>query len=486
MDICVVGSGMGGSILVEELAKTSGFNITVVDCDSIESSFDNSKSLDTNKDKQLSEEITVGYGFGGTTNLWHGVLTSLDSEDWKEIDKVCNSDVYNDWVNSSSKLGNYFNGFDINNLHQIRDTKNIKTFLNLDGFDIKNYYVQKLPFRSRNLIKDLIEKNKNVNLLESAVAISLSSDSSRTCKYLTYSKNEKIQTLIADIFIISAGALETPRILLQNSKIISPTIPNLGKGLIDHPHAIVGKITLPKKIFYKSHGGSSSSLLSPYRIGLTINKELRRNKKLNHSIFLRPHLGNDHDQWRKNIKALLQEKFSFSLIKRVFFLKDIFSTVIILLAEKFGFGVYTDQIAVSVQLEQDIYNGGEVTLSEYIDKFGRQVPLIKRHFSEDHLKDIESIHNIIKKSLVKGSLYDAYPINFTDLNSGAHHSGTCRMGRDSLSAVVDANLKYFGYDNVFICDASVIPKIGNANLSITIGGFALRLAEYLKNTYKGK
>lgn len=60
------------------------------------------------------------------------------------------------------------------------------------------------------------------------------------------------------------------------------------------------------------------------------------------------------------------------------------------------------------------------------------------------------------------------------------------MGHDSFSDVVDPNLKYFGYDNVFICDASVIPKIGNANLSITIGGFAIRLAEYLIKIYKGK
>ena len=486
MDICVVGSGMGGSIVVNELAKIPNFNITVVDCDSIQGSFDPLNSLNTNKDKQLSDEVTVGYGFGGTTNLWHGVLTSLDTEDWKEIDKVCNSNVYNDWLKSSSKLGNYFNGFNINNLYQTGNTRNIKTFLNIDRFDIKNYYVQKFPFRSRNLIKDLVKKNKNVNLLESAVAVSLNINSSQKCNNLIYSKDKKIQSLTADVFIISAGALETPRILLQNSRVNNPDISNLGKGLIDHPHAIVGKITLPKKIFYKSHGGSSSSLLSPYRIGLTINKELRNNKKLNHSIFLRPHLGKDHDQWRKNIKALLQEKFSFSLIRRVLFFKDIFSTVIILLAEKFGFGVYTDQIAVSVQLEQDICNGGEITLSESIDKFGRQVPEIRRHFSNDHLEDIQSIHRIIKKSLIKGSVYNPYTINFSDLSSGAHHSGTCRMGHDSFSDVVDPNLKYFRYDNVFICDASVIPKIGNANLSITIGGFAIRLAEYLIKIYKGK
>ena len=40
MKICVIGSGMGGSILVSELAKHRIFNITVVDCDYLNKSYE--------------------------------------------------------------------------------------------------------------------------------------------------------------------------------------------------------------------------------------------------------------------------------------------------------------------------------------------------------------------------------------------------------------------------------------------------------------
>ena len=35
--------------------------------------------------------------------------------------------------------------------------------------------------------------------------------------------------------------------------------------------------------------------------------------------------------------------------------------------------------------------------------------------------------------------------------------GTARMGTSEENAVVDSNLKVFGFDNLHICDASVFP-----------------------------
>jgi choline dehydrogenase-like flavoprotein len=44
------------------------------------------------------------------------------------------------------------------------------------------------------------------------------------------------------------------------------------------------------------------------------------------------------------------------------------------------------------------------------------------------------------------------------------------------SGVVDANLKFLAYDNLYACDNSVFPTSPAANPSLTLAALALRLA----------
>lgn len=63
--------------------------------------------------------------------------------------------------------------------------------------------------------------------------------------------------------------------------------------------------------------------------------------------------------------------------------------------------------------------------------------------------------------------------------SAAHHVGTARMADHPSRGVVDANLRVFGMDNLFICDGSVFPTAGSTNPSLTITALGLRLGEHL-------
>ena len=63
-----------------------------------------------------------------------------------------------------------------------------------------------------------------------------------------------------------------------------------------------------------------------------------------------------------------------------------------------------------------------------------------------------------------------------------HPAGTCRMGVDPDGAVVDANLKLFGLENLYISGASVFPTSGTANPTNTVVALALQLADHLVDT----
>ncbi|GAA3643239.1 hypothetical protein GCM10022236_52370 [Microlunatus ginsengisoli] len=65
-----------------------------------------------------------------------------------------------------------------------------------------------------------------------------------------------------------------------------------------------------------------------------------------------------------------------------------------------------------------------------------------------------------------------------DLGGVAHEVGTLRMAGDG-TGVVDADLKFLTYDNLFACDNSVFPASPAANPSLTLAALALRLAGHL-------
>ena len=61
-----------------------------------------------------------------------------------------------------------------------------------------------------------------------------------------------------------------------------------------------------------------------------------------------------------------------------------------------------------------------------------------------------------------------------------HPVGTCRMGRDAKTAVVDHKLRVFGVDGLRVADASVFPNITSANTNAPTMMLAWRAADLIR------
>ena len=61
-----------------------------------------------------------------------------------------------------------------------------------------------------------------------------------------------------------------------------------------------------------------------------------------------------------------------------------------------------------------------------------------------------------------------------------HQCGTCRMGTDASASVVDAQGKAHELANLYIADASVFPSSGATNPTLTIAANAFRVADHLE------
>ena len=62
-------------------------------------------------------------------------------------------------------------------------------------------------------------------------------------------------------------------------------------------------------------------------------------------------------------------------------------------------------------------------------------------------------------------------------DGAGHIMGTCRMGRDPKTSVVDAQCRTHDHRNVFIVGSSVFPTVGSPNPTLTIAALALRAAK---------
>ena len=209
--ICILGSGMGGSVLALSLVKKSNIKVTIIDCDSLNNSF----RSDTCLEKKIEEQFqTVGYGFGGTSNLWHGVLSKLDSEDF----------MYSDNVKSeldlqTTKISQFFG--DISHLDCKKNqfkSHQLGKCINLNKLTSKPYIVQPLPTRFRKKIKEANKIKTNLHIIENSVVVKLNTLTSDEVKSVEYIQDGVIKHFSADIFVVSLGALETPRLLFQSFK----------------------------------------------------------------------------------------------------------------------------------------------------------------------------------------------------------------------------------------------------------------------------
>ena len=75
------------------------------------------------------------------------------------------------------------------------------------------------------------------------------------------------------------------------------------------------------------------------------------------------------------------------------------------------------------------------------------------------------------------------PPSVPGLSGGQHQAGTCRMGDDPATSVVDRNCKVHGVDNLFIADGSVHVTNGGFNPFLTIMANAHRTAEGIARTW---
>jgi choline dehydrogenase-like flavoprotein len=486
--LCIVGSGIGASSLAIQLYE-EGVEFFIIEAGNLGNNSNIIKKENTGLNFGLRS--TTSIEVGGTSNLWHGVLSPLDKIDFEKREWIPNSGwpiKYDDLESFYKKAGKIlklesFNYFTVSKLPQkllslLADLKFNKSILK------NKIFQQPVPvtrFKSELILK--LKNSKKHHLYYNSCALELVKDSSGSIeKLICGNNNGDIFEIFADKFIICTGALETPRLLL-NSSIDNK---NIGKYLMDHPMGNLCQISFNKKQKAHIYSDIKLSPSSKIKSGLEFTKGVQEINSLpNHCFYTKVSFSKGIDNKTERVKlSLLTFRDGGVSLKDVWNLVKNLNLVLQILIYKLSLNLkykYSDLFFVAEQIPNP---NSTVTLSGTKDRFGYPVASINWQLTRDDVNSMQKAFSLLNSK----AFPDDY-IKFThspqDLDwedtftSAAHHVGTARMSDSAESGVVDKDLKVFGINNLYVCDGSVFSTSGNVNSSFTISALACRLADHL-------
>jgi choline dehydrogenase-like flavoprotein len=270
-----------------------------------------------------------------------------------------------------------------------------------------------------------------------------------TVHFITYGGVR--QTVTAEIVVIAAHAIETPKLLLMSN--LANSSGRVGWYLMDHLSRSTYGIA-PEKLF-PFRGPPSTSGIESFRDG-----DFRRDR-----AGFRVSLNNDG--WSRKGAPYSE------IIDLVSNQKVIGSELRDALFDRVSRQV---RLSCSVEVSPDAKN--RVELSASTDALGLQHPKIT------FAPSAYSFAGLAQATKTLGDIF--HLIGATEVDLGAdpmsydgagHIMGTCRMGDDPNVSVVDAQSRTHDHHNVFIVGSSVFPTVGSPNPTLTIAALALRAAQ---------
>ncbi|MEL6063787.1 GMC family oxidoreductase [Methylobacterium sp. DCY52] len=133
---------------------------------------------------------------------------------------------------------------------------------------------------------------------------------------------------------------------------------------------------------------------------------------------------------------------------------------------------YNNLAGIGINGETLPCDANVLTLADETDANGMRKARIDFGYSTN-----ETRLNAHATQVMRGLWEEAGAEDIWVLERVAHTLGTCRMGRDGTSAVVDPQGRSFDIDNLWICDGSTFPSSLAANPALTIMALSLRSAE---------
>jgi choline dehydrogenase-like flavoprotein len=534
-DICIVGGGTAGIALAREFIGQQ-FRVCLLESGGM---------LPEPEATSLNEGENVGYPyyaldaararcFGGSSTKWHipiggdrlGMrLRPLDPIDFEERDWV----PFSGWPFRKAHLDPYYERAQhicrvapiTYAVEDWEDHKRRRVPLNSDQletiiykFGWKEIFVREYPQE--------VSRAENVTTLLHANVLEMetSPEGERVDRLRVGARHGEHFFVTAKRFILAAGGIEIPRLLLLSNKVQKSGLGNdhdlVGRFFMEHLHFWSGFLVPNRPDVFETtalyndiHTVNGVPIIGKLALP---EKVLRCEKLLNQNVQLIP--------------LILPDPFRFPAISTpaVQALRDVFGALF--RREKMdGLGRnlaevlrHWDEVALAIgrkmrrtlikvpriqlfrfanMAEQAPHPNGRVTLGSERDQFGQQRVRLDWQVTAEDIRSIRRTQDLMAAALERSGFGRFYKELLDDTppatthgppattHGGYHHIGTTRMHVDAKQGVVDPDCRVHGISNLFIAGPSVFPTGGYANPVLTMLALTLRLADHVKKLMNG-
>ncbi|MBI4419233.1 MAG: GMC family oxidoreductase [Gemmatimonadetes bacterium] len=254
-------------------------------------------------------------------------------------------------------------------------------------------------------------------------------------------------TYRADLFVLAAGALGTPHLLLASDLArYNPARSVIGRYLTRHANAVVYGVFPwrpdPEKTFHKQIG------IHDYYFGHPAVRHPRGKLGAIQQIHTPP-VGLVKAHLPKGLGAVLEPAVEHL-------------SGLLVMAE-----------------DQPRYENHVAVDSAARDRFGLPQLVIRHRYSERDEAARRALIRVAKRVLREAGALGFY---VHQIETFSHALGSVRMGLDPHTAPLDSDGRFRGLPNLYVSDGSALPTAAGVNPSLTIAANALRIADAITRT----
>ena len=498
-DLCIVGAGAAGITLALELEST-GLRVCLLEAGG---------AVYEPETQRLLEGEVVGQRYpmlrdtrvsalGGSTTVWAGWCRPLEPPDFEP------------WPFGVDELHPYYAraheicglaACDYNPDHWA-GVLGAKGILPGDpAFSNEIFHIQVQDFGQR--YRERLERSKNIHLLLHAPVLRARMEGSACTAVEIRTLGGYELAIRADRFVLAAGGIENPRLLLLSAD-QSAGVPGNAGGLVgryftDHAYVDPGTLVLraaDSLDFYRAQPVAPSRGASSVRGVLSLRREVaERERLLNAALFFHPRYEAHRVFATGEVKALLtlwnrrkQRAVPGAAWPYVRQAVRAPHRLAVALARKL---LVRDGPArrwrIRAAFETGFRHDNRVMLSGERDQLGRRRVRIEWQIAEADIESMRRVMELFDQAVrqagvghVERAFPDATEAWRDAFEPGKHHMGTTRMHVSPEQGVVDQNGRVHGTSNLYLTGSSVFASGGYANPTLTIVALAARLGDHLK------